>query len=712
MSNRVFALDIGTRNVVGLVIESSPKGYKVIAAEIEEHRNRAMLDGQIHDIPQVAEVVSRIKQRLEQRLQTGLDKVAVAAAGRSLKTMRGRALRDLVGQGVTDGDGVLSLEVEAVMEAQRLLAGEGNPSGSYHCVGYSVVNYFLDGVAMTNLIGQTGSTGEAEVIATFLPRVVVDSLYEVVSRAGLEVTSLTLEPIAAINVVIPQGMRQLNLALVDIGAGTSDIAVTEGGTVVGYAMVPAAGDEITECLCQVCLLDFTTGEQVKRQLNQDEWVKYVDALGTQHRAETGQLIKELELVVRDLAWQIAEKVIEINGRSPQAVICIGGGSLTPGLTEQLAQHLNITANRVAIRSRESLTLAVGGGKKLSGPQAVTPLGIAITALSSGGMAFNHVLVNNRPVRFFSSQVFTVADALVAAGLDTRQLFGKPGRGKSLEVNGKIVLLRGGPGTPAIITVNGRQANLDTCLQSGDRLEVQPPQDGQPAGGTIADILPPLSEKLITFNGTPVKMETRVLLNEQPVELSHALEDNARIKVYRCETIEDMLITLGKEREGSDFRIFSCTVNGINKTIRYPRYRLTVNNQPTTMEHPVVTGDLIEMSETPEPAPRVADFLKELGWKSRPLRINVNNSPLELPDTMPQIRINGSEAGIDTPVKDGDELSIAPGESYLIFSDIFRYIDFNASVSQGSGQLILMINGENAQFTTPLHDEDDLVIRWE
>lgn len=68
---------------------------------------------------------------------------------------------------------------------------------------------------------------------------------------GLEMSAITLEPIAAINVLIPQTMRHLNLALVDIGAGTSDVAITNNGTIIiGYGMVPYAGDEITEAISQ------------------------------------------------------------------------------------------------------------------------------------------------------------------------------------------------------------------------------------------------------------------------------------------------------------------------------------------------------------------------------------------------------------------------------------------------------------------------------
>ncbi|MGB4171492.1 MAG: cell division protein FtsA, partial [bacterium] len=87
----VFALDIGTRTIVGLVLATDGNGYKIKAAEIEEHENRSMFEGQIHDIEAVARVVIKIKEKLEKRLGQKLEQVAVAAAGRSLITRHGTA---------------------------------------------------------------------------------------------------------------------------------------------------------------------------------------------------------------------------------------------------------------------------------------------------------------------------------------------------------------------------------------------------------------------------------------------------------------------------------------------------------------------------------------------------------------------------------------------------------------------------------------------
>ena len=85
-------------------------------------------------------------------------------------------------------------------------------------MGYSVVKYYLNGDVFSNLEGHKAEVVSADIIVTFLPEDVVDGLYSAVGLAGLKVASLTLEPIAAINVAIPETFRMLNIALVDVGA--------------------------------------------------------------------------------------------------------------------------------------------------------------------------------------------------------------------------------------------------------------------------------------------------------------------------------------------------------------------------------------------------------------------------------------------------------------------------------------------------------------
>ncbi|SDH72946.1 cell division FtsA domain-containing protein [Alteribacillus bidgolensis] len=74
-------------------------------------------------------------------------------------------------------------------------------------------------------------------------------------------------------------MRRLNIALVDIGAGTSDIAITDLGTVTAYGMVPVAGVEVTESLSDHFLLDFPDAEIVKKELTTEKEINIIDILG-------------------------------------------------------------------------------------------------------------------------------------------------------------------------------------------------------------------------------------------------------------------------------------------------------------------------------------------------------------------------------------------------------------------------------------------------
>ena len=84
----VFALDIGTRSVIGIVGRPQGQLFEVIAIESREHPQRAMIDGQIEDIRQVARIAGEVKEALEEKLCCTLTKVNVAAAGRALKTGR------------------------------------------------------------------------------------------------------------------------------------------------------------------------------------------------------------------------------------------------------------------------------------------------------------------------------------------------------------------------------------------------------------------------------------------------------------------------------------------------------------------------------------------------------------------------------------------------------------------------------------------------
>ncbi|MEG1994731.1 MAG: cell division protein FtsA, partial [Oscillospiraceae bacterium] len=243
--NMVFALDIGTRSVIGVVGVIENEKLRVIAIEREEHATRAMIDGQIENIDKVSKVVRIVKDRLEEKLGVTLKRVSVAAAGRALKTQVASYDIDFPQPIQIDDEAISKLEAGAITRAEEEFCTDKDEDKDkqFYLVGYTVSQYYLDNYAISSLKEHHGKNIKVDVIATFLPSEVVESLYTTMNRANLEIASLTLEPIAAINAAIPANIRLLNLALVDIGAGTSDIAVCRDGSVVGYTMATIAGDE-------------------------------------------------------------------------------------------------------------------------------------------------------------------------------------------------------------------------------------------------------------------------------------------------------------------------------------------------------------------------------------------------------------------------------------------------------------------------------------
>ncbi|AEG60876.1 cell division protein FtsA [Desulforamulus ruminis] len=514
-NNTLFALDIGTRSVIGLVVEAQDRGFKLLAQCMVEHQHRAMLDGQIHDIPRVAEAVRQVKNDLEKKLKFNLKRVAIAAAGRSLRTRVCRIEQELIEDMEIDAILVNSLEMMGVQQAQSLLEQEINSGDKekFYCVGHSLVGYYLNDYPMANLIGHRGKKAAADVLATFLPASVVNGLYAVLSRVGLEPFYMTLEPIAACEVVIPEQLRLLNLALVDVGAGTSDIAIAKDGAIQAYGMVPTAGDEISELIVESCMVDFLTAEQIKRSLAEGKDIKYRDILGTEMTVSCQEMITFIEPAVEKLAREIADHILHLNSKvSPKSVLCVGGGSQVPLLTEKLAQHLGLQQQRVAIRNRSNITVLQAGKKKdIAGPEGVTVVGIIAMAAKRMNQNFISITVNGQVFSLFNTWNLNVLNALALLEYNPRDLIGYNGRDIRFILNGKSKTIYGGLAQPAVITLNGKPANVKTPVKDGDILQVVKAVNGSDAVAIVGNFLAdyPVDSLICLLNGQPVTPEKAI-----------------------------------------------------------------------------------------------------------------------------------------------------------------------------------------------------------
>ena len=118
----VFGLDIGTRSIVGTVgYKNSTNGFVAVAQVAIEHETRAMIDGQIHDIGQVAATISKIKEQLEKMTGRTLQQVCIAAAGRVLKTVEADATMSFSNETVVTNEHIYTLNMLGVENAYEIL---------------------------------------------------------------------------------------------------------------------------------------------------------------------------------------------------------------------------------------------------------------------------------------------------------------------------------------------------------------------------------------------------------------------------------------------------------------------------------------------------------------------------------------------------------------------------------------------------------------
>ena len=702
--DRLFALDIGTRSVIGIVAEKESDGLlHIVATERQEHKTRAMLDGQIHDVPQVAEVIKNVKDALVK--DTGpLHDAAVAAAGRALYTMTAEAEMDV--NGLITAEMQRNLDFAGVQAAQAKLSTShavDDPT-RYYCVGYSTIRYVLDDIPLKSLVGQRGHKAKAVVITTFLPRQVIDSMQSALHFTKLEMRALTLEPIAAINVLIPPTMRHLNLVLVDIGAGTSDVAITKNGSVVAYGMVPLAGDEITEAISQKFLLDFNVAERIKRQASQGEDVTFSDILGQEYSLKASEVIGPIMPNIENLAAAISKQILELNGDAPQAVMLVGGGSLTPHLQESVAGALGMPENRVAVRRPDQVDGVADIPEELHSPDAVTPLGILKIA-SLNTLHFLSVYVNDEETSLFNFRDLTVSDALLNAGLSLRDFNGRPGLGLMVNVGGERKMFPGTMGTLAKITLDGEEADLDSIVHDGSRITITRGEDGQVPEVHLSDVAGDTGEFVLYINGREKILNQFATVNGEKQPGDYLLQDGDVVESREFHSLGEALNAAGYPPTG---RHIHYVLNG-NDTTYACSPEILLNDMPASISMPIHEGDHVEYSV--DDAPKLGDVLSLSDTKTE-ITIYYNNAEYQIPSASFELLVNGRRASAGTIIDEGAEVTFHRSERRATtVSDALVAVDFQPPAATSRMKFEIRVNGQPVDFTAPIKNGDNLEIEF-
>lgn len=692
----VFGLDIGTRSIVGTVGYKKNKEFVVVAQVVQEHETRAMLDGQIHDINKVAETIREVKKQLEDSIGQPLKAVCIAAAGRVLATKEVKVEQEFENETVITNEHIYALEMLGVEKAYELLRKEKQEEDvSFYCVGYSVVRYYLNDYAITNLESHKANIISAEVLATFLPDEVVDGLYAAVEKAGLYVANLTLEPIAAINVAIPEKYRLLNIALVDVGAGTSDISITKDGSIIAYGMIPSAGDEFTEILAKHYLTDFKTAEQIKRDTCEQDIITYEDIMGLPMEVLKEEVLEVLEASIDTTTKSIADQIIALNGGTPvNAVFVVGGGGKVPGFVNHLANHLGIQETRVALRGREVMGEITFLQEEIQKDALlVTPVGICLNFYEQRNN-FIFVQVNKERVKLYDNSKLTVMDAAMTLGFPNEDLF--PKRGKALEyyVNDEKRLARGQAGEAAEVSLNGKEAALRAPIEQNDVITIRTSTVGEDAKVLVEQL--PEYKGTIEFvvDGKSVTCPKFARVNGNLVPGSYEIQNEDKVQILDYYTLEQVLefmdvtyhenICVNHEKADLDTKVYK------NFSVQCD-FNEDLTGILTSTDEELMNEDRIDES-------------------IQGAEIAVENEEKSTQEPKVEQKDDREKKGEAIEIQVNKDSVILHGKEKYILVDVLDFYPFDLTVAKGN-RLITTVNGVEADFTASVKQGDAIRIYW-
>lgn len=654
----IFALDIGTRTIVGVLAKKLATGCEILDIETVAHEKRCMNDGQIEDIKTVAEDIKKVRRALEQKNKISLKSACIAAAGRALKTVRSSWEYKLDKEKMITDEILGATELDAVRRTCADFSAK-NDGLAFYCVGHSVISLSLDGFKVTKPEGHRGERLTTELIAAFLPAYVVESLCAAVDEAGLEIAGITLEPIAAMNAVIPPELRLINLALCDIGAGTSDVAISRDGSVVAYGMATTAGDEITEVLMKELLVDFNTAEAIKTSA-EDE-ITYTNILLMQNKISKSRVAEIIAPAAEELAKVIAQEIVAANATPPQAVFLVGGGSKLESLPERVARELNMDVSRVIAGRRELLRRITAPETMPLGAEHTTPLGIALSYGEGVSYDYTTITVNGKKLRALDTNRLTVFELLNFAKIKPEELIAGAGKSLSFTLNGEKISLHGKPAKPSEILVNGSLVSLNTVVTKGDEVVITPAKRGENASAHLSDYFNMHTTKGFWVNafGEKERAGKFILLNGKEASGERRINDGDEITLVERDTLEKLL----KALEITD--------------------EVTLNGEKANGSETLKSGDIIEYAKLSFEANRVEEAPKV---------------PEETPRKNPLITVNGIETQF--PLREDGRAPI--------------FLDVAAAFSDDPTKLLahagtITINGKIARLDEEIHDGDVIVI---
>jgi len=372
----IVGLDIGTTKIATIVGRRSEHG-KIEILGSGKTESIGVKRGVVSNIENTVQSIRKAIEEAESKSNVKIDYVNVGIAGQHIKSLQHRGI--IIRKNIDDE--ISQKDVDDLLESMRNL----NMSPGEEIIDVIPQEYIIDGEAgIREPVGMLGNSLEANFHIIVGQTTAAKNIFKCVRKSDLDIVDLILEPIASAKAVLSDEEKEAGVALVDIGGGTTDVAIFHDGIIRHTAVIPFGGDVITEDVKEGCSIIKKHAEELK--------VKFGSALASENKEEEVVAIPGLrgrppkEITLKNLASIIQARIEEIiehvyfeiknsgyENKLIAGIVLTGGGSLLKHIS-QLTEFMTGMDTRIGFPNEH---LAEGTPEELASPTYSTGIGLVI-----------------------------------------------------------------------------------------------------------------------------------------------------------------------------------------------------------------------------------------------------------------------------------------------------------------------------------------------
>jgi len=378
------ALDIGTEFAKALVFEIDETGHGVVRGVGRKRQGLShMQSGTVADIAAVVDNCSVALQEAEEMAGFRPSQVVIGIAGELVKgfTTTHSQERKKPDQPITEAELQKLIDLvqrEALREAERAITWEtGLPHVDVRLVHAAITSASIDGYALTNPVGFQGRHVRISIFNAFAPLVHLGALQSVASQLDLELLQVVAEPYAVARVLGSNVIRQAGALFIDVGGGTTDVALVRQGGIEGTRMFALGGRAFTKSLADRLDLPFPRAEAIK--------VDHSRGLPVERAEEVSRIIAD-DVSIWAAGVELVTEELAAGEQLPSRIYLCGGGSRLPAIREALGGERfwkRLPFSRppeIIVMSPDQVESIEDTTELLVDQQDVTPLGLAYQAI--------------------------------------------------------------------------------------------------------------------------------------------------------------------------------------------------------------------------------------------------------------------------------------------------------------------------------------------